>query len=405
MPDALTTPPLYEHCILFATADWDDPYWTNKQHCAKSLAEMGVMVLYVESVGLRSPKAGSSRDWKRLWNRLGKGMHSFFRGAIERAPGIYVLSPLVIPAAHRRPLLTWINRYLLRWAIKRSTFGRGFKAPLIWTYHPFMLDEIEGMKNSGLLYHCVDDLAAVPGVDAQAFRAAEAQLIKRADIVFVTATTLLDMCRNHNQETHYLPNVVDAEHFGRAFQDAPLPADLVEIPEPRLVYHGVLSDFKIDFELLLACAHRRPAWQWVLIGEEREGQRSDLVAELAALPNVHCLGYRAYKILPDYLRGMQVGLLPTRLNDYTRGMFPMKYFEYLAAGLPVVSTRLPFTESILQGLAVGDDPDAFARAIEAQLKSGRLTVQQSREYVGENTWQCRTRKMLETVIARRKNLQ
>lgn len=395
------THPLASSCILFSTADWDEPYWTNKQHCAKSLAEQGIRVLYVESVGLRKPKRGSGRDWRRLFDRLLKGLSSFVFGARERSPGVFVLSPLVVPAGYRNRLLKRLNCGLLRLAIRRSMKRYGLLRPVVWTYHPFMLDEIKEVSGSGLLYHCVDDLAALPGVYAQVFRAAEIQLLKRADTVFVTAATLGDTCRKHNPDTHYLPNVVDVEHFGRAYQDAPLPADLTPIPEPRLVYHGVLSDFKINFELLLACAHSRPAWQWVFIGEEREGQRSALVAELAALPNVHCLGYRAYEVLPDYLRGMQVGLLPSRLNEYTRGMFPMKYFEYVAAGLPVASTRLAFTESTSQGLAVGNDPEAFVRAIETQLAAGRLTVQQSREYVGENTWERRTRKMLETLIARR----
>ncbi len=394
-----------QSCILFATADWDEPYWTNKQHCAKSLSELGIRVLYVESVGLRSPKPGSSRDWRRLFDRLRRGLFSMFFGARERSPGVFVLSPLVVPAGYRHPLLKRLNLYLLRLGIRQSVKRLGLVRPFIWTYHPFMLGEIEGLNDSGLLYHCVDDLAVVPGVDANAFRAAEVQLLERADTVFVTAATLKDKCRKHNPDTYYLPNVVDAKHFGRAFQDGPLPADLTAIPEPRLVYHGVLSDFKIDFELLIACAKNRPAWQWVLIGEEREGQHNSLLAQLAALPNVHCLGYRPYEVLPDYLRGMQVGLLPSRRNEYTQGMFPMKYFEYLAAGLRVVSTRLAFTENTSQGLTIGDDTETFIRAIEVQLEAGKLTDQESREYVGENTWQSRTRKMLETLIASREAQQ
>lgn len=388
--------------ILFATADWDEPYWTNKQHCAKSLAELGARVLYVESVGLRKPRLGSGRDWHRLLDRLRKGLSSLVFGASERSPGVFILSPLMVPAGYCHPFLRHLNDSLLRLAIRRSMKRLALGKPVIWTYHPFMLDAIEGLIEGGLLYHCVDDLAAVPGVDAKRYRAAEVQLLKRADVVFVTAETLIAKCREYNSATHCLPNVVDVEHFGRAFLDEPLPADLEDIHKPRLVYHGVLSDFKIDFELLLACARSRPAWQWVLIGEEREGQHSALVAELAALPNVHCIGYKPYEMLPAYLRGMQVGLLPSRLNEYTRGMFPMKYFEYLAAGLPVVSTRLAFIESTSQrSVAIGDDPEGFVRAIEAQLAAGRLTMQQSREFVGENTWQSRTRKMLETLLSRR----
>lgn len=400
MAESLHTP---QSCILFATADWSEQYWTNKQHCAQSLADLGIRVLFIESIGLRNIKPYSYKDWSRLWNRLCNGLYTLILGDRRVANGIYVLSPLQIPAGHHKPIYSTINRFLLKSAISLAIRRRKLIKPLIWTYHPFMLEVIEGMNNSGLLYHCVDDLAFMPGLNAQAFRLAEKRLLIRADIVFVTAMTLLHMCRKLNRNTHYLPNVVDLDHFGKAFKEIPIPPDLNEIPEPRLVYHGVLSDFKIDFELLLSCVKNQPAWQWVFIGEEPEGQHSSLFAELSALPNVHCLGYKDYEVLPNYLRGMQVGLLPSLNNNYTRSMFPMKYFEYLAAGLPVVSTRLAFTESNSEGIVIGDDPEQFISAIKAQLAAGRLTIQQAQEFVGENTWKNRTSKMLKTLLGSRKD--
>lgn len=67
-------------CVMFSTADWDEPYWTNKQHTASLLASRGWRVLYVESVGFRSPKVGSGRDWARLWRRLWRGVQSLVLG-------------------------------------------------------------------------------------------------------------------------------------------------------------------------------------------------------------------------------------------------------------------------------------------------------------------------------------
>lgn len=386
--------PVPASCILFATADWDEPYWTNKQHCAKSLAELGTQVLYAESVGLRSPKAGSAKDWGRLWNRLRKGLASLLFGAAERAPGIFVLSPLLVPAGHRHPATRALNRWLLKAAIVRTIRQQRFAKPLIWTYHPFMLDAIEGMGTGPVLYHCVDDLSAVPGVNPDAFRTAERQLLERADVVFATAPALADYCKQYNANTHFLPNVVDAEHFGKALEPGPIPADLARIPEPRLCYHGVLSDFKIDFQLLIDCARSKPEWSWVLIGEEREGQNSALVAELKTLPNVHFLGYKPYAELPDYLRGMQVGLLPSLINDYTRGMFPMKYFEYLASGVPIVSTPLSFSATVGSGVLVAEEPSAFVDAIYRQIAGGRFDGCDVARIVGNNTWRGRLSAML-----------
>lgn len=386
-----------ESCVLFATADWDEPYWTNKQHCAKSLSELGIKVLYIESVGLRTPKAGSKRDWQRLKDRFFKGVKSLVFGASERSTGIYVLSPLVVPAAHKNFFLRSLNRYLLRFMIARSVWGRGFCSPIIWTYHPFMLDVLGGRLSGPLLYHCVDDLAAVPGVNATVFRLAEAQLLRRADVVFATASSLAEHCSKLNPNTHFLPNVVDLEHFGQALLPGPLPADLEIIPEPRLGYHGVLSDFKIDFRLLLEAARLKPEWQWVFIGEEREGQKSQFIAELAVLPNVHFLGYRSYQLLPAYLRGFSIGLLPSKINDYTRGMFPMKFYEYLGSGLRVVSTPLDFTKKELPALEIAQDLGGFIRAINIQLGKGKLGQAEVEKAIGSNTWQARIRSMLRIV--------
>lgn len=385
-------------CILFATADWDEPYWTNKQHCARSLAELGTKVLYVESVGLRSAKAGSAKDWGRLWNRLCKGVASLTLGARERSPGIFVLSPLVIPAGHRHSFTRVLNRLLLRASIVRACRRRHMHQPLVWTYHPFMLDVLDGMDTEKILYHCVDDLSAVPGVDIDSFINEEERLARRCTAIFTTAPALTEKCMVYNRNTYFFPNVVDLSHFSKAIDSkGNIPKELEFIPEPRLVYHGVLSDFKLDFDLILEIVKREPAWHWVFIGEEREGQRSPAVAELRNLPNVHFLGHRDYRNLPNFLGFMQVGLLPSLLNDYTRSMFPMKYFEYLAAGLPVVSTPLDFTRDCSQGMEVAADVNEFMCAIRRQLARGRLSSTEVRGFVGENTWECRTRKMLDIV--------
>ncbi|NUX55208.1 glycosyltransferase [Paraburkholderia youngii] len=383
-----------QDCVLFSTADWDEPYWTNKQHTASILAARGWRILYVESVGFRSPKVASGRDWSRLWRRLWRGVQSLVLGPPRRADNIWVLSPLMVPAGHHLPFVRSLNQAMLRFSVNRFARSRRYDKPVVWTYHPYMLDAIATLPRGPLVYHCVDDIAAIPGVDVDAFRNAQQDLLGRCEAVFTTAQSLKDVCLPFNPNTHFFGNVVDEAHFGTAREDGPLPAELAAIDEPRLVYHGVLSDFKVDLPLLLQTAQARPGWQWVIIGEEREGQRSDLLAQLKRLPNVHLLGYRPYRALPQYLRGMRVGVLPTLINEYTHSMFPMKFYEYLAAGLPVVSTPLDFAKEPRAGLEVGGDTEAFIAAIDKQLARGKLSADEARAAVGENTWEARLDKML-----------
>lgn len=383
-----------QDCVLFSTADWDEPYWTNKQHMASILAARGWRILYVESVGFRSPKVGSGRDWSRLWRRLWRGVQSLVLGPPQRAGNIWVLSPLMVPAGHHLPFVRSLNQALLRFSVNRFARAHRCDKPVVWTYHPYMLAAIATLPRGPLVYHCVDDIAAIPGVDVEAFRNAQHDLLGRCEAVFTTAQSLQDVCQPFNPNTHFFGNVVDEAHFGAARADGPLPAELAAIDEPRLVYHGVLSDFKVDLPLLLQTAHARPQWQWVIIGGEREGQRSDLLAQLKRLPNVHLLGYRPYRELPQYLRGMRVGVLPTLINEYTHSMFPMKFYEYLAAGLPVVSTPLDFASEPRAGLEVGGNAEAFIAAIEKQLARGKLSADEACAAVGENTWEARLDKML-----------
>ncbi|EON11204.1 group 1 glycosyl transferase [Pandoraea sp. SD6-2] len=303
----------------------------------------------------------------------------------------------MFPFKHHWPIVRFFNQSLLGWSIARFARKQELVDPVIWTYHPFMLDSVGHLQHGPLVYHCVDDLAAVPGTDAAMLNGAEQELLRECAVVFTTTIRLLERCLPFNANTHYFGNVADVAHFRQALTSGRLPADLEVIPCPRLVYHGVLSDFKLDFSLILAAVNKAPAWQWIFIGEEREGQRNEVISQLRAYPNVHFIGYRSYEDLPLYLRGMSVGLLPTSLNTYTQAMFPMKFFEYLAAGLPVVSTPLDFIRGGFDGLEVGGTPDEFVAAIARQLHRGRLTADESSDYVGDNTWDARIAKMLDCI--------
>lgn len=400
MSDHLTAIPPGD-CLLFATADWDTPYWTNKQHTAHHLAQAGWRVLYVESVGLRQPRMGSSTDWGRLLKRLWRGL----RGPRRVQERVWVLSPLVLPFKHHHPWVRAFNQGLLSHVLARFCQSHSFNTPMAWTYHPFVLESLQRLQQCHQLalgptvYHCVDDLAAIPGIDAAAFNAEEQRLLQHCKVVFTTSQSLADKCSAHHPRVHNFPNVVDVDHFAQAWrQDGTLPADLAVIPEPRLAYVGALSDFKVDFELLDALAAAKPQWSLVLIGDEREGQHNHTLARMVQRPNVHLLGHRPYGQLPSYLRGMRVGLLPTLVNDYTHSMFPMKYFEYLAAGLPVVSTPLAFTnEGMHHFLGIAKNSSAFCEKVEESLQTV-IHRPSLAEAVGDNTWSKRLNKMLSNIF-------
>ena len=365
---------------------------------ARELAGRGWRILYIESLGLRAPQLGSSRDWKRILRRLKRGVVAFLGGPAQVEQNIWVLPPLVLPGLHHWGIARWFNRKILDFTIRRFMGRHEFDQPVIWTYHPMMLDVISSVGHGPIVYHCVDDVSAVPGIHQENYKTAEINLLKRADHVFTTALPLKAYCEKFNPNTVYFSNVVDFEHFASGdINTEEEPPDLKEIPRPRLVYHGVLSDYKVDFQLLLDAARLKKDWHWVIIGEERQGQKSPLVEQLRELKNVHFLGYKSYEELPRYLQRMDVGLLPSLLNEYTRSMFPMKFYEYIAAGLPVVSTPLDFTKEIKEALKISGNLSDFIDGIQIQINKGLISYKDREIFVSDKRWEIRTKKMINRI--------
>ena len=390
--------------IFFATADWDTPYWTNKQHMAKEFARLGHRILYIESVGIRKPKIISGIDLKRIFFR-------FFRGIrrpkkVDANTNVWVLAPLVIPFGHGNKWIKLFNQSVMKWQMNCFLKQHGFSRPLIWTYHPYMLYVIKnlGLRNE-LIYHCVDDLSAVPGIDKFSYNLEEKQLLKKADIVFATSKHLKKKCLQHNKNTHFFSNVVDFEHFSINKKNVMVPRDLKEISEPRIVIAGALSEFKIDFKLLDQIISDNTQYNFVFIGSEIEGQNNKILKKISLHRNAYFLGYKKYSELPHYLKNMQIAFMPIKKNSYTRAMSPMKLNEYIASGLPIISTDLHFLGEykLAKEIASIKDYRKFSKICNNLLKKGKISTFKAKKIIGENTWQERAHKMLKIIDMKAEN--
>lgn len=325
--------PLAQDILLFSTADWDNPFWTNKQHMASLFAKRGYRVLYVDSLGLRRPSL-QKRDMHRIWRRLRKALPVPKR----IRSNLWRVSPLVFPL-HSNELIRKCNAALLQATMRWHMGLLGMKQPLIWTYNPVIADLCAALPNSGIVYHCVDDLSASPQIDAVVIRDAEKRLAEVADICFTTSHALTEKMSRIFAKVVYEPNVCDQEFFATAHTPLPQPPELEGIPHPRLIFIGALSQYKVDFSLMERLAERLPDAHWVLIGSVGEGQPGSQGPP--HLPNIHTLGPIPYARLPQFMANCDVAAMPVNHNAYTDAMFPMKFFESLSGGLPVVCTRLP----------------------------------------------------------------
>jgi glycosyltransferase involved in cell wall biosynthesis len=368
-------------CVGFA--DWETELPTNQHHLMSRLAASGNRVLFVESLGLRQPQLGG-RDLRRLARRLRRGLS----GPRPGHGGVQVLAPLVLPL-HRFATARALNARLLPALVRRAAGRLGLRRPILWAYVPQADVLIDALDPSLVVYHCVDDIAAQPGVDAASFRAAEERFARRADLVLASAPALAQRLRGLGAQVLDAPNVADTALFATALEPGAVDPELAAIPGPRIVFTGAIVGSKLDFELIAGLAKLRPGWSFVLVGPIGPGDPSTDVSPLQAQPNVHLLGRRPHDRLPELLRGADAGFIPYAINGLTRSVFPMKVYEMLAAGLPVVATPLPALAGI-DAVATAPAAGPLAALLDAALAGDTpvARAQRSRAAAG-HSWDAR----------------
>ena len=314
--------------ILCFASGYDAPP-TSKHHVMHILAERNT-VLWVNYHASRTPSASSS-DMLYMARKLGQVL-----GGITRPrENLYVLTPLVVPVPNR-PWARALNRRLLITQIRQALATLRSGPVQVWSFTPDIAYALGHFGEEKVVYYCVDDHASFTGYDREQVLRDEEELCRKADLVVTTSMALQKAKAPWNPNTILVPHGVDYEHFSRAVhEDLPEPADIAAIPHPRLGFFGLIRDW-VDLDLLADVARKRPDWHIVMLGDSTVD-----LTPYRELPNMHFLGRKPYADLPAYCRAFDVGLIPFKINELTEAVNPIKLREYLAAGLPVVSTPLP----------------------------------------------------------------
>jgi UDP-galactopyranose mutase len=236
-----------------------------------------------------------------------------------------------------------------------------------WYYTPMALSFTSTLRPVATVYDCMDELSLFRGAPPELIQNEKA-LMARSDLVFTGGYSLFEAkCERHHR-VYAFPSSVDVSHFAQARRMGDDVPDQVHIGHPRIGYAGVIDE-RMDFNLLQQLADMHPDWHFVMLGPVVKIE----LKSLPERPNIHYLGMKQYDDLPKYFAGWDVAMIPFALNESTRFISPTKTPEYLAAGLPVVSTPVRDvvrTYGDIGLLRIGSTPEEFSHAIEQALNKG-----------------------------------
>ncbi len=366
-------------CVGFS--DWGRDVLTNEKHLLTRIAHEN-RILFVESLGLRRPEL-AGRDVRRMARRLVRGL-----SPPRVVDGIHVLSPLVLPL-HGNAAARRFNEWVLPRLVARAARRAGLVRPVLWSFVPQAEVLVDALDPSVVFFYCDDDHGAKPGIDEASYRVAEERFARRADVVLASAPSLLERMRAFNGNVHFAPNVADTKLFARALEPGPVDPGLAALPGPRIVFIGAIRASTVDVPLVAETARSRPDWSFAFVGPVGQGDPRTNIDALREAPNVHLLGHRPYEQLPDVLRGADAAIVPYRLDGAMASVFPMKTYEYLAAGVPVVSTPLPALAGVSE-VAIAGDPAAFAARLDEALAADAPELRAARSEAAQHySWEAR----------------
>ena len=366
--------------VCFAN-DWSgDPL--SKKHVMTRLARHN-RVLWVNSLGNRAPRA-SARDVKRIVDKLGKFVRLLTAGPVEVAPNIHVITPLAIPS-YSGGWARKVNELAVATTVKAAMRTLGFRDPLLYTFVPASAWVARKLGERNVVYHCVDEYSQFDGAGDE-IAALEAELIRKSDLVITCSSLLQASKQKLNANTVLVRHGVEQEHFRKALDAATeIPADVRELPKPTFGFYGLVAEW-VDLEAMALLAEKYPRGSVVIVGEHNNANAAGM-ARLRALPNVHFLGRKPYASLPGYCKAFDVALLPFVKNELTDNANPLKLREYLAAGLPVVSTNIPEAVAVADcGVYLADSSDAFVTRVGEALAAGAGPDRARSDAMARESW-------------------
>ena len=364
--------------VCLATSPWF-PIPTRKQQVMSRMPDAEILYFDPSATIIAPLRDKGAKPLMTAWKQPGEKVRDNIT--------VYRLPP-VLPFFYKCRAINRINQKKIAKFVREKMKEHGFHNPLLWVYSPVTVDCVDRIPHSGLVYDCVDRHSAYGGLMNPAqVDAMELELAAKTDMTFATAASLAARLQKAQPKAQFIPNGANFERFFEATKPQPVPEDMKNIAHPVFGFVGALQTC-IEYGFVEQAAKARPDWNFVWIGNEKPGVE---LSALRALPNVHFLGVKPNAELPKYLAQFDVCLNLFDAGPLSKDVSPLKFYEYLATGKPIVSTRQP--DQILQFadiIHIADDAEGFILACQAALEDTQPARTQARIEAGRSSsWDAR----------------
>ncbi len=382
MPDPPAVQATEPGWICFSAQDW---WYHNRAHSDFQLMRRIAArrpVLFINSIGMRMPVPGRSTQVARRIVRKARSVLRFLKQPLAETPGFHVLTPIILPfygSDTLRAANAWLVRRQVRLAAKH--LGIDPDDAVLFVTIPTAWDVVRPLPRRSLLANRSDLHSAFEETDQALIRELENELLVHSDVVLYTSHSLMNTEKPlSGDRAVFFDHGVDFARF--AVERGAPPADLANIPRPIVGFFGGIDDYVVNLDLLRRVADELPECSLVLIGDA-----TCPIDDLLSLPNVYWLGFRPYEEIPSYGVEFDVALMPWLRNEWIEHSNPIKLKEYLALGLPVVSTDFPEVHHYSDSIAIARDDGHFIELVREVLDGKAVgTGQTRRARVAGATW-------------------
>ena len=387
--------------IIIGQEDWDE-IWRRNQFLIAGLARRfpSSKFIFIEmpfdlSYSLRTGqlfRKGSQARHKLV--KMRSGILS-----VNGFSNIYTLVlPKIFPAAIG--IGEQLNCVLQAKLIGRALNLLDIQNTIFWTQNPVAAPLIEHIGEQPLIYDITDDWANLQGISTrflERVQASEKILLERANCIITCSQYLYENKAVGATNKVLIPNGVDVKHYARIGEpDFPVASPLVQIPRPIIGYTGSLHSARLDIELILHIAQALPQVSFVFIGPNFLSK--EVMTRLRQFKNIQILGPIPYQELPTYMQGFDGLIIPHVISNFTESLNPLKLFEYLAAGLPVVATNLAGVRDYSDLFVISESPSQFVSAIHNIVNhKGNYDRERARDIARTTTWEMRVDMLVETL--------